>query len=72
MWGMRVLANVAVGCNEIQQEYGDPNLLAEIEWGLYFLLCVSIFAGAVQLPILCFSALRTVLLSSDERSNDTE
>jgi hypothetical protein len=72
MWGVRVLMKMAVLRNELQVEYGDTGMLAEGEWGLYAILCLSIFGMVIQLPILCLSALRAVLNDSDERPTDAE
>ena len=72
MWGTRVLMNVAVQRNELQVEYGNHGLLAEVEWGLYSVLCLCIFGGVIQLPILCLSTLRAVLHNSDELSTNAE
>ena len=72
MWGISVLVDAAVVRNELAIEYGNRRLLAEVEWGLYSILCLVTFAAAIQVPILCLSTLRAVLLNSDQLSNSAE
>ncbi len=51
MWGISMLMDAAVLRHDLAMEYGNRKLLAEVDWGIYSILCLAIFAAAIQIPI---------------------
>lgn len=44
MSGIRVVMDVVVLRHQLQLQYGDHRLFAQVEWGTYLVLCLCFFA----------------------------